>query len=75
MGYLDPSVMKQVEEYSEVTQLFDALKRRFHQKFTCDEQLHEALELQDEAGIENSGSHSRLRRFVGRSSKYERGAF
>ncbi|OAE27967.1 hypothetical protein AXG93_319s1120 [Marchantia polymorpha subsp. ruderalis] len=28
MGYLDTSVMKQVEEYPEVTQLFDALKRR-----------------------------------------------
>ncbi|OAE22425.1 hypothetical protein AXG93_2381s1210 [Marchantia polymorpha subsp. ruderalis] len=32
MGYLDTSVMKQVEEYPEVTQLFDALQRRFHQK-------------------------------------------
>lgn len=32
MGNLDPSVMKQVEEYSQVTQIFDALQRRFHQK-------------------------------------------
>lgn len=32
MSYLDPSIMKQVEEYLEVTQLFDALQRRFHQK-------------------------------------------
>lgn len=31
MGHLEPSVLKQVEEYSEVTQLFDALQRRFHQ--------------------------------------------
>ncbi|OAE18153.1 hypothetical protein AXG93_406s1210 [Marchantia polymorpha subsp. ruderalis] len=32
MDYLDPSVMKQVEEYSEVTRLFDALQKCFHQK-------------------------------------------
>lgn len=32
MYYLDILVMKQVEEYSEVTQLFDALQRRFHKK-------------------------------------------
>ncbi|OAE20363.1 hypothetical protein AXG93_209s1320 [Marchantia polymorpha subsp. ruderalis] len=32
MGYLDLLVMKQVEEYSQVTQLFDALQRWFHQK-------------------------------------------
>lgn len=32
MGHLDPLVMKEVEEYFEVTHLFDALQRRFHQK-------------------------------------------
>ncbi|OAE27897.1 hypothetical protein AXG93_2334s1210 [Marchantia polymorpha subsp. ruderalis] len=71
MYYLDPSVMKQVEEYPEVTQLFDALQRRFHKKEISHvmNNYMRLLNFRNEAGLENSGLHSRLRRFVGRSSK------
>lgn len=32
LAYLDPTILKQVEEYFEVSKLLDALQQRFHQK-------------------------------------------
>lgn len=42
---------------------------------TRDEHLHEVIELQDEACIDDSGSHSRLQTFVDRCSEYGRVVF